>query len=105
MVKIFLKEDLLIKTLFPAKIVFIGIIPISSHLNQKCVGYIYIYRDFSLLHVISWCLLHLHVALIIADYFFRYSEAEAFRYMDRLLLKVFLLLQKMCSLPVISSFA
>ena len=82
-----------------------GIIPIPSCFEQKCVRYIYIYRDFSLLHVFSWFLLPLHVALIIADYFFRYSEAEVFRYMNRLSLKVFLLVQKMCFLPAISYFA
>ena len=85
------------------KIVFIGIIPIASHFNQKCVRYISIYRDFSLLHVFSWCLLHLHVALIIADYFFKYFQAEASCYMNSLLLKVFLLLEKMCFQPAISS--
>ena len=49
----------------------------------------------------------LHVAWMITDYLFRYSEAEAFRYMNRLLLKVILLLvfKKLCFLPAITSFA
>ena len=51
-----------------------------------------------------WCT-YLHVARAIADYLFRYSEAEAFCYVNRLL-KVFLLLvfKKMCFLPAITSF-
>ena len=52
-----------------------------------------------------WCT-YLHVARIIADYLLRYSEVEAFRYINRLLLKVFLLLvfRKMCFLPAIIPF-
>ena len=58
------------------------------------------------MYLVGVCSTYLHVARIIADYIFRYSEAEAFRCINRLLLKVFLLLafKKMCFLPAITSF-
>ena len=58
------------------------------------------------MYSVGVCWTYLHVARIIADYLFRYSEAEAFRYINRLLLKVFLLLvlKKMCFLPAITFF-
>ena len=52
-------------------------------------------RSLCFMYSVGVCWTYLHVARIIADYLFRYSEAEAFRYINyinRLLLKVFLLL-------------
>ena len=82
---------------------FIRTIPTLSHFNQKCV-----------LHLSYLCFMYsvgvgytyLDIAWAIADYLFRYSEVEAFRYVNRLLLKVFLLLvfKKMCFLPAITPF-
>ena len=44
--------------------------------------------ELSLFHVFIWCLLRLpNVARIIADYLFRYFEAEAFRYINRFIIK------------------
>ena len=48
-------------------------------------------RSLCFMYSVGVCWTYLHVARIIADYLFRYSEAEAFRYINRLLLKVFLL--------------
>ena len=64
-------------------------------------------RSLCFMYSVGVCWTYLHVARIIADYLFRYSEAEAFRYINRLLLKVFLLLvfKKMCFLPAITSFS
>ena len=58
------------------------------------------------MYSVGVCSTYLLVAQIIADYLFKYSEAEAFRCINRLLLKVFLLFvfKKMCFLPAITSF-
>ena len=59
--------------------------------KSKCVTFKFTESSLCFMYSVSACCTYLHVARIIADYLFRYSEAEAFRYINRLLLKVFLL--------------
>ena len=75
--------------------------------TSVCVTFKFTVSSLCFMYSVGVCCTYLHVARIIADYLFRYSEAEAFRYIDRLLLKVFLLLvfKKMCFLPAITSFS
>ena len=74
--------------------------------KNACVTFKFTVSSLCFMYSVGVCCTYLHVARIIADYLFRYSEAEAFRYITRLLLKVFLLLvfKKMCFLPAIALF-
>ena len=74
----FLRGDYLKKTLF------------SEQFQHRLVltKSVCVTSELSLFHVFIWCLLRLpNVARIIADYHFRYFEAEAFRYISRFNIK------------------
>ena len=84
LVKMFLRDDYLRKHCFQQKW------RSSEQFQHRLVltKSVCVTSELSLFHVFIWCLLRLpNVARIIADYLFRYFEAEAFRYINRFIIK------------------